>query len=550
LILQPDNNTNTDEGTDMRRWNGWGDDKNDFPLKKSAHQFLQERLGPSTALADASLESVLAQVPKSRLPAHSLISTDPQQRVCHARGQSLPDWLAMRSGQFETFPDGVAFPQTNAEVRELLEYASQHQIHVIPYGGGTSVVGHINPAAGKKPVLTISLARMNTLLDLDRESQIATFGAGTPGPLVESQLKAHGYTLGHFPQSWELSTIGGWVASRSSGQQSLRYGRIEQLFAGGRIETLQGTLDIPTIPASSAGPDLREIFMGSEGRMGIITEVKVRVTRLPKKESFHVAFFPNWVDGITAVREIAQQKVPLSMVRLSNETETFTQLQLAGHPMAITALDTALKLRGAGRHKCMLTFGVTGSKEQCRSAYDQALKIVRRHGGINTGTILGHKWEENRFKSPYLRHGLWTAGYAVDTLETCTDWSRVTTMLHAIESALTHALSDENETIHVFTHLSHIYSQGSSIYTTYLFRCADSYEKTLARWQKLKAAASAEIVRHVGTISHQHGVGSDHAPYLPAEKGELGIAALQSLCHHFDPTGLLNPGKLLQEEPS
>jgi alkyldihydroxyacetonephosphate synthase len=534
----------------MRRWNGWGDERQDYPLKPTARQFLQERLGEATPLPDATLSSVLAKVLDSRMPEHPLISIDNELRVRHARGQSLPDWLAMRSGRFEVFPDGVACPQSNAEVRELLRFAQEQGIHVIPYGGGTSVVGHINPRASKSPVLTLSLARMNSLLALDRESQIATFGAGTPGPDVEAQLNAEGYTLGHFPQSWELSTIGGWVASRSSGQQSLRYGRIEQLFAGGHIETLHGSLEIPTLPASSAGPDLRELIMGSEGRLGIITEVKVRVSRLPEQESFHVAFFPAWDRALAAVREIAQQKVPLSMVRLSNPDETFTQLQLAGHPIAIRALDAMLSLRGAGEHKCMMTFGVTGSKDSCRLVLAQALRILKRYRGVNTGTLLGNKWQENRFRSPYLRHGLWTAGYAVDTLETCVDWPQVTPLMLAIEAALREGLQDESEAVHVFTHLSHIYAQGSSIYTTYLFRCADSYEQTLARWQKLKAAACAEIVRHGGTISHQHGVGADHAPYLSAEKGELGMAALRSLCQHFDPGGMLNPGKLLEDRQS
>src|SRR5690606_15611542 len=160
-------------------------------------------------------------------------------------------------------------------------------LHVIPYGGGTSVAGHINPIDQGRPILTVSLAHMNRLIDLDRESQLATFGAGTPGPLVEAQLRAHGYTLGHFPQSFEYSTVGGWVVTRSSGQQSLRYGRIEQLFAGGRMETPVGPLTMPTLPAASAGPDLRELVLGSEGRFGILTEATVRVTPLPEHESFH-----------------------------------------------------------------------------------------------------------------------------------------------------------------------------------------------------------------------------------------------------------------------
>ena len=204
----------------MRRWNGWGDEHNDFPLKPSARQFLQDLVGAGKRLPDATLADVMAKVPASRLPQHPLIATDAETRVRHARGQSLADWLAVRSGEIGVFPDGVAFPETTAQVRELLQFAKQHSVHVIPYGGGSSVVGHINPLAGAAPVLTISLANLNRLLQLDRMSQIATFGAGTPGPLVESQLKPMGFTLGHFPQSWELSTVGGWVASRSSGQQS------------------------------------------------------------------------------------------------------------------------------------------------------------------------------------------------------------------------------------------------------------------------------------------------------------------------------------------
>lgn len=295
----------------MRRWNGWGDDSIQPKLPGSGLSFLKGRIGSATPLPDASLEDVIAQVPPSRLPDHPLILTDPEARVRHARGQSLPDWLAMRSGHFQVFPDGVAQPEDASQVRELLRLATDRGFNVIPYGGGTSVAGHINPLAGDTPVLTISLERMNRLLDLDSKSQIATFGAGTPGPLVESQLRAHGFTLGHFPQSFELSTLGGWVASRSSGQQSLRYGRIEQLFAGGSVETLRGTLDIPTLPASSAGPDVREMVLGSEGRIGIITEAKVRVTPLPERESFHVVFFRNWHLAREAARRMVQAKLPL-----------------------------------------------------------------------------------------------------------------------------------------------------------------------------------------------------------------------------------------------
>lgn len=531
----------------MRRWNGWGSESTEFPLKPAAEQFLRERIGEGKPLPDATLAEVVAQVPESRLPPHTLIQTDPETRVRHARGQSLPDWLAMRSGNFGFFPDGVAFPTHASQVQELLQFAKTHDIEVIPYGGGSSVVGHINPRKTARPILTLSLARMNKLTELDRQSQLATFGAGTPGPEVEAQLKPHGFMLGHFPQSWELSTVGGWVASRSSGQQSLRYGRIEQLFAGGRIETTQGTLEIPTIPASSAGPDIREMIMGSEGRMGIITDVKVRVTPIPEQENFYVGFLPNWSDAVAAVRALIQNRVPLSMLRLSNEVETSTQVRLATNPAIVNVMDKLLKLRGAGDEKCMVTFGVTGNKQQCASAFSQAMKILKQYNVVHTGKLLGKKWEENRFKAPYLRHGLWTKGYAVDTLETACDWSRIPRMIESVESSIKHALDRDNEKVHVFTHLSHVYAQGSSAYTSYVFRCGASYEETLARWRRIKSAASEAIVANGGTISHQHGVGTDHAPYLEAEKTRLGIAAIRSLCDHFDPAHILNPGKLLED---
>lgn len=538
----------------MRRWNGWGDEKFTLELPKQGLRFLADRIGPGVPLADASLATVCARVPDTRLPADAavdrLIDTSPETRVRHARGQSLPDWLAMRSGEFGVFPDGVARPETRREVQQLLQYAHAGNLELIPYGGGTSVAGHINPPAGGRPVLTVDMGAMNRLTDLDTESQIATFGAGTPGPLVESQLRAQGFTLGHFPQSFELSTIGGWVASRSSGQQSLRYGRIEQLFAGGQVETLKGTLDLPTIPASSAGPDIREMILGSEGRLGLITEVKVRVSRLPEQEDFHVVFFPDWNSARTACRKLVQNRTGLSMLRLSNGIETETQLALAGHPHLIGVLEKFLSLRGADKGKCMMTFGLTGSKAQCAAAKREAKRLCAEHKGIYTGTRLGKKWAEKRFTMPYLREALWQMGYAVDTLETATDWDNVDNLLGLMESTLRDGLqareTSPQERVHVFTHLSHFYGQGCSIYTTYVFRVADSYEETRARWQHLKNNTSEVIVRNRGTISHQHGVGKDHAPFLPLEKGELGMQAIRALCQSFDPDGILNPNTLIE----
>ncbi|MGQ9768361.1 MAG: FAD-binding oxidoreductase, partial [Anaerolineae bacterium] len=252
----------------MRRWNGWGDDTVQYPLNEAARRFLTARLGPGTPPRDATFADVVATVPPSRLPDHPLVSADPADRLRHARGQSLPDWVALRTGRIGAFPDGVARPATGEEVRELLDYALQVGAAVIPYGGGTSVVGHVNPLPGDRPVLTVDLARLNRLLRFDGEGNLAAFGAGIVGPELEAQLRARGFTLGHFPQSFEYSTLGGWIATRSSGQQSLGYGRIERLFAGGVLEAPAGTLTLPAFPASAAGPDLRELVLGAEGRLG------------------------------------------------------------------------------------------------------------------------------------------------------------------------------------------------------------------------------------------------------------------------------------------
>jgi alkyldihydroxyacetonephosphate synthase len=529
----------------MRRWNGWGDDAVLYPLAEGPRRFLEALVGPGTPPQDAELAEVIASMPASRLPEHTLVSKDAEDRLRHARGQSLPDWIALRSGRIAVFPDGVAYPSTDEEVCELLEFAAEAEVRLIPYGGGTSVVGHVNPLPGEWPVLTVDLARLSRLRRFDEVSQLATFGAGVTGPDLEAQLRARGCTLGHFPQSFELSTLGGWIVTRSSGQQSLGYGRIEKLFAGGTLVSPAGTLVLPPFPASAAGPDLREAVLGSEGRLGILTEAAVRAAPLPEMEAFHGVFFPDFERGRRAVREIMQARIPLSMLRLSTAVETQTTLALAGHERLIGTLERLLSLRGVGEEKCMLLLGFTGREALAKAARKEALGIAGEHGGIHAGRTFGDEWHKSRFRTPYLRNTLWEMGYAIDTLETATDWSAVPAMLEAIEGALRSALEGLDERVHVFSHLSHLYPYGSSIYTTYLYRVASDPEETLHRWQVLKAAASEAILALGGTISHQHGVGSDHLAYMLREKGALGVAAIEDLCQRFDPDGIMNPGKMI-----
>jgi alkyldihydroxyacetonephosphate synthase len=446
----------------------------------------------------------------------------------------------------DVFPDGVAYPSTGEEVRELMGYAQKVGAVVIPYGGGTSVVGHITPQAGGNPILTVDLGRMNRLIALDDRSRTATFGPGAAGPEVEAQLRAHRYTLGHYPQSFEFSTLGGWVATRSTGQCSLGYGRIEQLFAGGRMETPSGTLILPPFPASAAGPDLRELVLGSEGRMGVLTEVVVRIRPLPEHEQVRILFFPDWDSGLKGVRRAVQKGLPLTMMRLSSPRETETQLVLAGNPRLVGLLKGFLGRCGAGEGKSMVTLGADSSSGPCRRWFRSTQRIMDRTVGNPVGRYLGRQWLKHRFLTPYLRNALWEHGYGVDTFESAAGWDKVEVLMARMEGALESALQEEEERVHVFSHLSHLYPQGASIYTTCIFRLDPSFGRSLERWRRLKAAVSEAIVSGGGTISHQHGVGTDHAPYLKAEKGALGIGAIQRLVAHFDPSGMMNPGKLVR----
>ncbi|MDT8992283.1 FAD-binding oxidoreductase [Curvibacter sp. APW13] len=532
----------------MRRWNGWGDDATSMDLNPGARAMMAERLGPGHPGQDADRKKLLKKVPASRLPKHNLIQLDADTRFAMAFGESYGDWIRKRFGEVPPVPDGVAFPESREDVRTLLNLAQQNEWIVIPFAGGTSVAGHLDCPVSERPILSLNLSRLNKLQDLDTDSQLATFGAGTAGPDIEAQLRPHGYTLGHFPQSFEYSTVGGWVVTRSSGQQSLRYGRIEQLFAGGHMETPVGPLTIPTLPASSAGPDLREVVMGSEGRFGVLTEATVRVTPLPGHESFHAIFLPDWDSAENAVRTLVQRKLPLSMMRLSNAIETETNLTLAGHATVIGAMEKYLALRGCGEGKCMLMLGVTSDERTAKFALKEARRHLAYFGAVYIGTAMGSKWAANRFKGPYLRNTLWDEGYSADTIETAVDWPRVKPLMLAMEQTARDVFAEYGERVHAFTHLSHMYPQGSSIYSQYVWATAPGgFAPNFERWQKLKAAVARTIADHGGTASHQHGIGRDHAMHLDVEKGPLGMATLAELCRHFDPKKIMNPGKLLQD---
>jgi alkyldihydroxyacetonephosphate synthase len=520
----------------MRRWNGWGDSDIVVPIPPEGPAFLEAHAGSPRPVPDATLASCLEAVPPSRLPPHPLVSTDAPNRLRHARGQSLPDWIALRSGRIDCFPDGVAFPEDEGAVRSLLDYATAHAVALIPYGGGTSVVGHINPIPSEHPTLTVDLSRMSRLIGFDETSRLATFEAGVSGPAVERQLGALGFTLGHFPQSFEYSTLGGWIATRSTGQQSLSYGRIDELLAGVAVETPIGSLTLSAVPASAAGPDLRQLVLGSEGRLGVITRATVRVRPQPKREVFRAFFFHGWEEGIASLREAAQEGTRASMLRLSDPLETETTLVLSGRRRLAAIARRGLALAGFGPERCLLVAAETD---------DQSLGGLRLRQARSVGRIIGESWRRSRFLTPYLRNTLWEAGYALDTLETAVPWSEVAPCSAAILTALRDPGADDDEPTLAFAHLSHVYPDGASLYVTFLFARSADPDQTLERWSLRKGAATLALLAHGGTLSHQHGVGIDHRPYLERQTGETGLELLRGALRAADPAGILNPGKLV-----
>lgn len=532
----------------MRRWNGWGDEADDTRVGSSPRRFLEGLVGAGTAPRDATLAEVVARVPASRLADafDGLLDTDPELRVRRARGQSFPDLVELRSGRLSAVPDAVTRPRAGAEVRRLIDHARAAGARLIPYGGGTSVVGGVSVRPSPDPVVTVDLGALNDVCSLDERSGLVAVGAGITGPDLAASLGVRGLTIGHEPQSFELATAGGWVAARGSGLRSIGAGRIEQLFAGGTLEAPAGTMVMPPFPGSAAGPDLRHLVLGSEGRLGILTAVVLRTMPSPEVDRLEAYALPGWEAGESCVRAIAQARAGLSVLRLSTPAETRTLLAFADRPAQIRALRSYLRMRRQPADWTLLLVGVAGRKRVAGAARAEARSIIGAHGGTGI-PALARTWTKTRFRSPYLRNALWAMGYGSDTLETATDWSRVPGLLSRLEAAIAGALEPVGEKVHVFTHLSHLYPSGSSLYLTFLFRLAPDPDETAERWRTIKRAASTVISTEGATISHHHGVGTDHAPYLAAEKGPLGMAALEAIVRTFDPDGIMNPGVLLSD---
>jgi alkyldihydroxyacetonephosphate synthase len=528
--------------------NGWGFAGTSFPPPAALLSWLAERLGATAprSAVDPTAVVLPAARPLPELPA--AVSAEPMDRLLHARGRGFSDLVRLRSGRLPAAPDAVARPADAGEVEALIQACSRHGLRAIPWGGGTSVTGGVNTLAGAAPAVVVDLAGVAGLRRLDARAGLATFGGGTTGPALEASLAPHGLTLGHFPQSWELSTVGGWAATRSSGQESLAVGRIEELVAGLELVAPAGRLSLPALPASAAGPDLRRLALGSEGRLGVITEVTVRVRPRPAERRIEALLLPSWEAGQEAVRVLSRSGIDLQMLRLSDPAESEVALAtgLGGHSWEPLARGW-LRLRGVGSEACLLLVGGAGSVVAADEALDDARAFLRRQlgrgGVVSLGQRPGRRWLADRFRHPYLRDGLLDRGIATDTLETAAPWSALPGLWSAVRGALVGGLP--GEAVPVLCHVSHVYPDGASLYFTFFFRAAADPEEDIARWAVLKRTATEALLAAGGTLSHHHGVGSWHAPWLHREVGEAGLRILRAAAREVDPAGVLNPHVLL-----
>ncbi|MFI6577190.1 FAD-binding oxidoreductase [Nocardiopsis sp. NPDC050513] len=521
-------------------WFGWGDPAKAKSLDPALRDLVAQVLRTEPRDLPPVAEDEVA-LPASRLDASvrdalsgvvgaEHVRVDDAVRLRHVGGKSTPDLLRRRSGCADPAPDAVVHPADHDEVERLLRVCSDARVAVVPFGGGTSVVGGVTPLRGEFPaVVALDLRRLDRLVSLDRVSATAVLGAGVRTPHAEALLGEHGFTLGHVPQSYEYATVGGYAATRSSGQASSGYGRFEDMVVSLRVATPRGTLELGGPPASAAGPDLRRLLLGSEGVLGVITEVGLRVRPRPETVLDEAWSFPDFAAGTAALRTLAQSDARPTMARVLDESETFVGAALGGREAT---------------PGCQAVLGFEGAEADVAARSAAVRKVLTAAGGTPLGADPVAHWRENRFSAPYLRDTLLSSGFLAETLETAAAWSDLLPLYEAVAGALTGALDGDEGGAVVMCHVSHTYPTGASLY----FTVATAAGATpLERWDRAKRAASDAIVAHGGTITHHHAVGTDHRPWMAAEIGPLGGDVLRAVKAALDPQGVLNPGKLIPD---
>ncbi|MDQ2621462.1 MAG: FAD-binding oxidoreductase [Actinomycetota bacterium] len=536
------------------RWWGWGGPSEQATLSEAAERLIRERgigngpEGPRPAPVP-SLEQV--RIPDARPLPRAVIEaagpdavfSGPEDRIRHATGQSYLDLLARRSGRLDLAPDAVVTVPSAEVLLPLLESCGANGVAVVPFGGGTSVVGGVAPLRGDfDQVISLDLVNLRGF-QTDPVSMTARLGAGLRGPEAEALLGAQGLTLGHFPQSFEYATIGGFAATRSAGQSSSGFGRFDSLVSSVRLVTPTGWMRTADTPHTAIGPSLRETIIGSEGIFGVIPDVDVRVRPAPAVQRREAWVAESFEAGNAIVRKLAQAGTLPTVIRVSDEAETEVSFaSSAPTGLAGAAFRRYLKSRGRERGALMI-LSYEGTAEETRRQRGDAVKALKGGGAVALGQSGGRGWARGRFHGPYLRELLMDRGILVETFETAAQWRDHDRLYRAVGTTLEGEMKRQGMDGIVMCHLSHAYPDGASLYFTVI--SSPGREGGAVTWPRIKSAALDVIQGAGGSISHHHATGRDHMPWVEGEIGELGVDALRAVKEQLDPVGIMNPGKLL-----
>lgn len=548
-----------------QKWWGWGVEGIAFHYDDKPHfaAFVQDKVGidlsqpgtPPPSFSD--LEISASRLPKdlgAQLRAavgDHQVSTDDMDRVVHTYGKGLRDLVKVRAGDLPRLPDAVVYPANEDQVRAVVDAVVAADAVLIPFGGGSNISGSLTPQADEqRPVISLDLGRLNRLLEIDEGSGLARIQAGVLGPDMEEQLTARGWTMGHQPDSFRHSTLGGWVATRSSGMQSDKYGDIADITRGLRVVLPGKVVVLRPLPSTSTGPSVREMILGSEGRLGVVTEVWVNVHRLPENREVIAYLFPNWAAGIAAMCDISTSDASPSVTRISDANETAFSLATRKESKGIsgkvsTGLFELLRRRGWDLEKvCLSYIGYEGGSAKVRAEKSVVGKIVSKHGGIKLGKGPGALYDQKKFDTPYIRDFLLDRGAIGDVSETAAPWSKLPDVYQGTVRATKEAFATLGVTGFVMCHLAHSYHSGACLYFTFAF-APNVDGDFLEQYDVVKSAIQQSFMDTGATLSHHHGVGTDHAPWLEQDISEAGTDVMAGLLRSVDPGRNLNPGTLL-----
>lgn len=554
------------EGVKQQKWWGWGEVGHEYEYRNKPKfpAFVEKHIGiditqpvkpvpgfdtlevPASRLDDALRATLVAAI------GDEFVHTDDETRVVHTYGKGVRDLVRVRRGELGRVPDVVVYPADEKQVQAVLDAVVEADGVLIPFGGGSNIVAALEADPGEtRQVVTVNMGRLNQVLEIDEVSGLARIQAGVFGPDMERQLQANGWTMGHQPDSFEWSTLGGWIATRSSGMQSDKYGDIADIVRGLRMVMPGQVLSLRPLPSTSSGPSVREMVLGSEGRLGVVTEAWVQVHRIPPVREIQAYFYATYEDGLRACQQIVESDAEVMMARVSDALET--QYIMANGKQSSTlssylskAIAKVMEYKGWDLNQIAMAFvGFEGSASHVRYTKGLVSRIVGKNNGMGVGQGPGKLYDEKKYDTPYLRDFMLDRGLVCDVSETSTPWAYAEQIHTETVKRFDAEMAKLGKQGVVFCHLSHSYHSGACQYFT--FAINDDSETNLETYDAVKRVIQQSFMDNHGTVSHHHGVGEEHSPWMAQDISPAGVFIQRKLFDGVDPGHNLNPGKIIHD---